>query len=274
MAAEINPQIPGESRFKALMQRIDAFERGEVPDEETQPPAVEARPRARTTSPPPPYKSDAVFEPPSANAAHNTDVAPVASQPVKRAGIWQAIVRFWNAFKDIAILFSLTVNMVLVVVVIALGVFLFDLKQTIADPLVSGLYDGFGEMSDATIRRTIPVQADVPVGFDLPINQPTTVVLTEPVTLAGMPTTMSLGQFGQINGAVTLVLPAGTRLPIQLEMTVPVETSIPIDLQVDAVIPLDETELNVPFVQFQSLLAPYAYWLNELPNSWDEALPR
>ncbi|MCZ2099626.1 MAG: hypothetical protein LC121_25850 [Anaerolineae bacterium] len=62
----------------------------------------------------------------------------------------------------------------------------------------------------------------IPVRFDLPLNQSTTVTLTESVPLS-VGATIVLPGVGQLNNAqVFLNLPAGLELPVQLDLTVPV----------------------------------------------------
>jgi hypothetical protein len=55
-------------------------------------------------------------------------------------------------------------------------------------------------------------------------------------------------------------LPAGTNLPVHLELTVPVKASIPVSLNVPVDIALSETELHEPFTGLQDVVAPF-YWL-------------
>jgi methylated-DNA-protein-cysteine methyltransferase-like protein len=50
------------------------------------------------------------------------------------------------------------------------------------------------------------------VQFDLPLDQNTAVVTQGPVPINAQ-ATFSLGQFGSINGTVSLALPQGTSLP-------------------------------------------------------------
>jgi hypothetical protein len=72
------------------------------------------------------------------------------------------------------------------------------------------------------------------------------VYLTESVPLNNLPAKFNLpGGGGVINGTVSLSLPQGMRLPIRLDMTVPVSTTIPVrmDVPVDETIPI---QMQVP----------------------------
>jgi hypothetical protein len=61
-------------------------------------------------------------------------------------------------------------------------------------------------------------------------------------------------------------------LPIQLSITVPVNTQVPVDLTVPVAIPLKETDLHQPFVGLQEVLLPYQNLLERTPDSWDQVL--
>ena len=56
------------------------------------------------------------------------------------------------------------------------------------------------------------------------------------------------------------------KLPIRLNL------EIPLDLEADLDIPLDETDLNIPFTGLQNVVSPYYDLLRQTPNSWAEIL--
>jgi hypothetical protein len=178
----------------------------------------------------------------------------------------------WSAFRNFAIIFSFITNFVLVVVLLLLVLqmpgFYGPFKSGLLGPLVEGLYGGFGRMNDARIMRTIEVEDTVPAVFDLAVDQTTTVELMEPVPLT-LPANFSLGPYGSINGTVSLELPAGTKLPVHMAMTVPVSETIPINLKVGVAIPLNETELGPEFQHLQQLMAPLNTMITSLPDDWD-----
>jgi hypothetical protein len=183
----------------------------------------------------------------------------------------------WYAFKNVAIVFSFVVNIVLVSLLLALGPLDFFLKPVVFDPLgvevapsliyriqseavdphldeLDAAFEGLGE---ATISTTVQIDEPIPIQFELPLDQPlpldfplpikqdTVVVLTRPVPVT-LPAQFNLpGGGGVINGSVSLALPAGLALPIRLDLTVPVSQTIGVRLDV----PVNETipvQMEVP----------------------------
>lgn len=177
---------------------------------------------------------------------------------------------WWNAFKTVALLISFTINLVLVIVVLLLLMQIFQIKNGILEPLIDGLHRNFVGLDEAVIERTILVEDQIPVQFDLPLSQGTNVVLTQDVPIAASATFTLPGGGGVINGRVDIVLPSGLVLPVQLDMIVPVDTQIPINLPVEVAIPLKETQLHAPFSNLRDLLEPYVRILDNLPGSWRE----
>jgi hypothetical protein len=182
-----------------------------------------------------------------------------------------------------AILFSFATNIILLLVLlVALG-FIFQIKNQIADPLVGGLHSSFVEMNQASIKTTIGVNDTItvkdtmPVVFDLPLNQVTNVVTTEPVTIQGATVNLTAGGLTLTNATANIVLPANTVLPVQLSLVVPVSQTIPVVLKVPVAlkvpvdIPLNQTQLAPPFTRLVSIVQPYNDMLSNLPSSWTEA---
>lgn len=175
----------------------------------------------------------------------------------------------WAAFKDLAVLFSFTVNFVLVIVfLIIFGWILFPTKTEVVEPMLDELQGAVNALDNATIYRTIQIDQQVPVSFTLPIKQPTTVVLSEdvPINQPAIFTFPTGG--GQIRGTVSLSLPAGTELPIHLEMNVPVQNAIQVQFPVEIEIPLKETELNLVVVKLNDVLEPVRKLLDDLPDGF------
>jgi len=177
---------------------------------------------------------------------------------------------WWNSFKTVALLISFITNMILIIVLLLVLMQLFQIKNGILEPLIDGLHRNFVGMDEAVIESTIDVEDEIPVVFDLPLNQATNVVLTQDVPLAASATFTLPGGGGVINGRVDIVLPRGLVLPVQLDMIVPVNTQIPISLPVDVAIPMKETQLHTPFVNLRNLLEPYVRVLDNLPDTWDD----
>lgn len=191
-------------------------------------------------------------------------------KPAKPASV---ITGFWR----FAILFSFLVNVILVLVLLVVVGLIFQIKNGIASPLIGGLYDNFLLMDQAHIVTTIQVvdtiqvNDTIPVVFDLPLQQDTAVTLIQdtPINNATI----------YLNGspiALNIVLPQGTPLNINLNMTVPVSKTIPvvlnvpINLQVPVDIPLAQTNLHEPFTNLAALVQPYDAMLDALPSSWGE----
>ena len=112
----------------------------------------------------------------------------------------------------------------------------------------------------------------MPAKFKLPLDTETTVVLSQDTRIDGARVSLVTGGLSINNAPADIVLPAGTRLPIFLKLSVPVNQKIPVKLNVDVDIPLNQTDLHQPFVGLQGVVQPYYQLLNETPNSWQEAL--
>jgi hypothetical protein len=179
------------------------------------------------------------------------------------------IVDFWDAFKNLAIVFSFIVNLVLVIVLLLIaGWVLFPTKTDVVEPMLDDLQGAINALDEATIVRTISIDEQVPVSFTLPLEQKTVVVLSQDVQLV-RPATFSLpGGGGSINGTVALNLPRGLQLPIALDLDVPVENYIPVKFPVEVKIPLKETELNQVVVELNRVLGPIRELLDDLPDGF------
>ncbi len=176
------------------------------------------------------------------------------------------------AFWTITSTLSLVINLALIVLVIILSSQLFALKRTIQDQLVAGLYKNFVLMDQANIKSTIPVNAEVPAKFNLAIDKDLEVTLTEDTPIKGASVSVDGGYITISNAPTHIILPAGTKLPIHLKMIVPVDQKIPVNLDVNVNIPLNQTDLHTPFIGLQEVVKPYSQLLEDMPNSWPEAL--
>ncbi len=165
----------------------------------------------------------------------------------------------------ITALISMTVNLV-VIVLLAAVLYLYSQNANsfvipegidINTPVnfLQGLYDNFQLMDEAHIKTDIVVEDTIPVQFDLTLNQPTTVTLTEPVTIYNAYVEINTGALN-ISAPAVVTLPEGLALPILLDLVVPVDTSIPVKLNVAVDIPLEETDLHEPFVGLQEVVQP------------------
>ena len=194
-----------------------------------------------------------------------------------------------DAFWKSATLFSLAVNLVLVLGLLVVGTQVFGLKNGILQPLVGGLYDNFVLMDQSHIvttiqvndtiqvHDTIQVNDTIPVVFDVPLQTNTVVVLTQDTAVPR--TTVFLNGIGV---PTDIVLPAGTPLQINLSLVVPVSQTVPVvldvpinlevpvSLEVPVDIPLDQTELHRPFTNLANLVGPYHTRLEQLPSAWGD----
>ncbi|MGD8397942.1 MAG: hypothetical protein PVG11_03725 [Anaerolineae bacterium] len=169
----------------------------------------------------------------------------------------------WLAFEKFAIFFSFAVAFAVVVALLVAGFALWQqralavsLKDGIVCDTVTGLNTLLDDFEDAVITRTIHISETIPVEFDLPLDENTTVRLTQVVDLARPATYILPAGGGQINGTVYLKLPEGQRLPIHLSMEVPVRQQLPVEMDVPVAIPLKETDLGGVIAQLRALLAP------------------
>ncbi len=193
--------------------------------------------------------------------------APLLLRRKHRRRVWKFGPAFWTT----ASVASLAINIFLLAALLALGRQLFTIKGIVEEQLLGGLYDNFILMDQAHIQTTIPVTTEVQAKFDLPLNTNTVVVLTEDTTLANARVAkLTTGGLSIENAPATIVLPAGTRLPVALNLSVPVDQKIPVSLDVEVDIPLNQTELHEPFVGLQEVVRPYYRMMGNLPDSWVE----
>jgi hypothetical protein len=182
--------------------------------------------------------------------------------------LWQG--KIGPAFWTVASVFSLVVNVILIAMMVILSRQVFTLKSLLSQQLIGGLYQNFILMDQARIMSSIQVRDTLPVAFNLPVTQETTVRLTRDTRLRGARVNMRTGGLTITNAPTTIILPAGTELPVALDFVVPVEVSVPVNLTVPVDIPLSETELHKPFLGLQQVLEPYHGMLSSAPNSWQD----
>lgn len=183
--------------------------------------------------------------------------------------LWQG--RLQTAFWKVATLFSLAVNVALLVALLSVGRLLFDIKKSIASPLLDTLHGSFAQMDESHIVTTITVEDEIPIAFDLPVRTDTVVRLTEPTPIEDVPISIQQGGIS-INAPADIVLPEGTPLSIHLDIVVPVEQTIPVKLLVPVDIALRDTGLHAPFTALKNLVGPYKAALDRTPSGWDEVL--
>ncbi|NTU62644.1 MAG: hypothetical protein HGB05_04410 [Chloroflexi bacterium] len=172
--------------------------------------------------------------------------------------------RIWRAAVVLTLVTSMVINLILIVVVFVLLNQVGSIKLTLNSVLgqLDAAFEGLGQV---VITDTIKISQQVPVQFDLPLNQDTVVTTQAPVPI-NTQATFSLGQFGSINGLVSLQLPAGTRLPVHLELTVPVSNAIPVVFDQPISIPLAEKGLGPVVAKLRAALAPIIDLVRQLPD--------
>lgn len=185
--------------------------------------------------------------------------------------------KFMPAFWTVTAIFSLVVNVVLIAILVSFGRFFFQYKALVADSLKNGVSTNLALMDQAHIVTTVPVQTTVqlqdnlPVEFDLTINEETQVSLVNETRIPGAYIYLN-------NTAVStdLTLPAGTPLQFNLNTTIPVSQSVPVDITVPVslLVPLDvaidQTDLHQSIVGMQNTIEPYTAVLGEIFTSPEE----
>jgi hypothetical protein len=195
-------------------------------------------------------------------------VAPAASEPAPAAAPAKPHKshkqKFWDAAKTLTLLVSMVINLILIVVVIILANQVGAIKMTL-NSVLGQLDSAFEGLGAASIKDTIAISQQVPVRFDLPLSQDTVVTTQGPVPI-NTQATFSLGQFGSINGTVSLQLPAGTQLPVHLELVVPVSNTIPVVFDQPIDIPLAEKGLGPVVAKLRAALAPIIDLVDQMPD--------
>jgi hypothetical protein len=182
-------------------------------------------------------------------------------------------LHFGSPFWTIASIFSLVVNLILIIALVLLAGQVFGIKNALQNELVNGLYNNFTLMYQARIKTTIPISTSVPAKFDLPLNTVTTVVLQKDVLLKNARVvSLTTGGLTITDAPAEILLPAGTQLPVSLSLTVPVDQQIPVNLNVAVDIPLNQTDLHAPFVGLQNVVSPYKTLLDGTPNTLEDAV--
>jgi hypothetical protein len=234
MTPESNPNEPGKMK-KIMSSRVDESIHARLPHEPNDVSAAEWEslpPEPVLTSPPPEL------------------------QPRR----WQFLPAFWT----IASILSMVVNIVLIVLLL-LAWQMFDRLRGLgaygmgeASGVLGGLYENFVKMDRANITRDIDINETIPVQFTLDVSGPTTVRLTQPVTIRGATVSVRTGGLTITDANATIVLPVDQALPIRIEsLSVPVDQRVPVKLKVPVKIPLRETDLHEPFVGLQEVVRPW-----------------
>jgi hypothetical protein len=243
------------------------------PDEQAEPqpesePSVEAKPESYVNE-----NITKAFDRVKMRVAHAKDY--YHRSPRLQKVVYQG--KFKPAFWTVTAIFSLLVNILSIGILIFFGRYFFELKALIADGLVTGLSNNLALMDKAHIVATIPVsttvqlQDNLPVVFDLPIDQSTQLLLTKDTQISGA--------YIYLNNTpvlTDLTLPAGTPIQADFNMTIPVSQTIPVDVTVPVklLVPLDlaidQTDLHQSIVGLQGAIEPYKELLVSDFNSTED----
>ena len=193
----------------------------------------------------------------------------ILAQPYEEPPAPGPFSRFLPAFWTIASLFSMVVNVILIALILILFDMVGVLQNTANDQLsglMGGLYQNFEKMERATISRTIPVDANIPLNIMVPVQaRNATISLAQPADIRNVRVVIDMPGFHLDSPATRVILPAGTPLIVDFDLQLPVQNTIPVHLDVPVNIPLRETQLYEPFVGLQDVIEPW-YCLVE-PNA-------
>ena len=170
---------------------------------------------------------------------------------------------FWLAFEKFALIFSFSMNVILLIVVLVLLGLLIPIKNQIAQPIMSQVMGELDRLGETHIKTTVVVEDEIQVKFDLPLNQEVNVTTTAPVPLTTDAFFTLPGGGGYIKGTVSIDIPADTTLPVLLNTTVPVDQMVPVKLSVPVDINLGDTDLQVVVDSFGELLEPIDIFLGK-----------
>lgn len=177
-----------------------------------------------------------------------------APQPAPRSGF-----HFGPAFWTITGLLSLAVNGVLIAVLIYLVTSTSALQLSAASAgnnVLAGLYTNFEKMDRASITSTIPVDAQIPLTLNVPIQQTTRITLASDAVIQNARVRITSSALN-IDAPASVTLPAGTSLDVALAFNVQVQDSVPVHLEVPVNIPLSQTQLHEPFTGLQQVVKPW-----------------
>ena len=187
----------------------------------------------------------------------------------------RVIPRLWNAFKNVAILFSFLVNIVLVIaaaILVLQADSILSVKTEIAEPLLADLDQAFAALEQTAIQSTVYITDTIPFVFDLSLEHNADVILTQPVPLYVPAQFVLPGGGGTINGSVSLSLPQGQALPVALAIRAPVSTTVPVIMEVPVTIELSEAGMGPAIEQLRAVFRPVAGFVQSLPNTTEELL--
>lgn len=175
--------------------------------------------------------------------------------------------KLWPAFKNVAILFSFSLNVLMLGVLIIAAFWVIPSVNQLAKPIVGDLSRSVDDMVSAHIVQTIQVQDQIPINFELPVSTVTNAEIMQAVPMAVDTSFVLPAGGGTINGTVYFELPQGTLLPVALNINVPVSQTVPIQMTVGVDIALEETEMGPPLLDLKKVIAHFDQFLVDFPAS-------
>lgn len=175
--------------------------------------------------------------------------------------------KLWDAFKNIAIVFSFLFNLLALCAVILLSDLVFyrgpQFKVQVIKPKAVNTLSNLHRLENATITLNVPVSETIPVKFVLPVHARTRVTTTGSVPLNTSANFTLPGGGGSIRGSVSLALPPGLQLPVELYIEVPVSQTIPIQMEIPVSVSVKDTELGAVIRDLIKELEPFLRLLSK-----------
>ena len=182
--------------------------------------------------------------------------------------------RLWSAFKNVAILFSFSLNVLVLAALILVSFWVIPVMNQLAKPLVGDLTKSLDGMVSAHIVQNIEIDDQIPISFDLPISVVSNAEIMQAVPMAVNTSFALPANGGTISGTVHLELPPGTQLPVALNVNVPVSQTIPIKMVVAVDIPLGETGIGPALLNLKGVLDRFDQFMSDFPASNREFFQR
>jgi hypothetical protein len=171
----------------------------------------------------------------------------------------------------LAAILSLIVNVLFLLFIFAVGRRLFLLKTDVAEPLLENVSAFVNQVEGTTIQTDVKVTGQVPVVFDLPLQQTTTVTLSEDTRIDGASLSIRSATLS-IDAPASMTVPAGSQLPVTIDLIVPVNTTVPVELTVPVTLSLADSKISPSFEALQKLVEPYQALAEEAPDCWQNLL--
>ena len=190
----------------------------------------------------------------------------IGRRPIE-ANVGKTSLTLWR----VAAILSLIINLLFLFLIFAIGRRLFILKTDVAEPLLENVSAFVSQVEETSIQTEVKVTGQVPVVFDLPLQQTTVITLSEETRIEGASLSIRSATFS-IDAPASVTLPSGSQLPITLNLTIPVNTTVPVELTVPVNLSLAESKISPSFEALQKLVEPYQALAEEAPDCWQNLL--